>query len=110
MDQYMMPDVAGLMEKVRRQQEQVERIQRGVETMEVTATSRGNEVTVKLRGNGRFTEISIDPESVRRYDAQDLGDIVMEAVNEGLRKLAEASSKRFAPVIEAAARLDSNDG
>jgi hypothetical protein len=27
-------------------------------------------------------------------------------VNDGLRKLAEASSARFAPVIEAASRLD----
>lgn len=99
-------DVAGLLEKVRRQTDQVHRIQRSVEAMRITGTSRNGEVTVTVQGNGRFTEISIDPETIRRYDARDLGDIVLEAVNDGLHKLAEASSARFAPVIEAAARIE----
>ncbi len=99
-------DVAGLLEKVRRQTDQVQRIQRSVEAMRITGTSRNGEVTVTVQGNGRFTEISIDPETVRRFNARDLGDIVLEAVNDGLHKLAEASSARFAPVIEAAARIE----
>ncbi|KAA2266473.1 YbaB/EbfC family nucleoid-associated protein [Solihabitans fulvus] len=97
-------DVTGLLEQVRRQEEQVRRIQRSVETAEVKGASRGNEVTVTLRGTGRFTEISIDPEAIRRYDARNLGEIVLEAVNDGLQKLAAVSSARFAPVIEAASK------
>jgi DNA-binding YbaB/EbfC family protein len=99
-------DVAGLLEKVRQQTDQVQRIQRSVEAMRINGTSRNGEVTVTVQGNGRFTEISIDPETIRRNNARDLGDIVLEAVNDGLHKLAEASSARFAPVIEAAARID----
>ena len=99
-------DVDGLLEKVRRQTDQVQRIQRSVAAMTVNGTSRNGEVTVTVQGTGRFTEISIDPDTVRRYSARDLGDIVLEAVNDGLHKLAEASSARFAPVIEAAARID----
>ena len=99
-------DVEGLLEKVRQQTDQVQRIQQAVAAMEVKGNSRDNEVTVTVRGTGRFTAIDIDPEAIRRYDARDLGDIVLEAVNDGLRKLAEASSARFAPVIEAASRLD----
>ena len=99
-------DVQGLLDQVRAQQEQVQRIQRGVETLEVKGYSRGNEVTVSLRGSGQFTDINIDPESMRRYNARDLGDMVLEAVNDGLRKLAEATSARFAPVIEAAGRME----
>ena len=102
----MSADVAGLLEKVRQQTDQVQRIQRSVEAMRVTGMSRNNEVTVTVQGTGRFTSIDIDPETVRRYDARDLGDIVLEAVNDGLQKLAEASSARFAPVIEAAGRID----
>lgn len=105
-DNDMTADVAGLLEKVRQQTDQVQRIQRSVEAMRVTGTSRNGEVTVTVQGTGRFTAIDIDPETVRRYDARDLGDIVLEAVNDGLHKLAEASSARFAPVIEAAARID----
>jgi hypothetical protein len=99
-------DVEGLLDRVRRQTDQVQRIQRSVAAMTVTGTSRNGEVTVTVQGTGRFTEVSIDPDTVRRYSARDLGDIVLEAVNDGLHKLAEASSARFAPVIEAASRID----
>jgi DNA-binding protein YbaB len=102
-------DVDSLLAQVRQQQEQVARIQRSVEQMEVKGGSRNNEVTVRLRGTGRFTEISIDPEAARRFNARDLGDIVLEAVNDGLQKLTEASSARFKPVIEAASRMEQFD-
>lgn len=98
----MEADVAGLLERVRRQADEVLRIQRGVEAMRITGTSRNGEVTVTVQGTGRFTEISIDPQIAHRATARDLGDIVLEAVNDGLRKLAEASTARFAPVIDAA--------
>jgi DNA-binding YbaB/EbfC family protein len=99
-------DVAALLEQVRRQQAEIERIQRGIETMEVTGGSRGNEVQVTMRGNGQVADVAIDPDALRDHDAQELGEIVMEAVNDGLRRVAEATSARFRPVIEAASRVE----
>jgi nucleoid-associated protein EbfC len=99
-------DVTGLLDKVRQQADQVQRIQRSVEAMQVKGNSRNNEVTVTVAGTGRFTEITIDPETMRRYNARDLGDIVLEAVNDGMRKLGEASTARFAPIIEAAGQIE----
>jgi hypothetical protein len=99
-------DVAGLLDQVRQQADEVARIQRGVEAMQVKGNSRNNEVTVTVTGTGRFTEINIDPETVRRFNARDLGEIVLEAVNDGLRKLGEASTARFKPIIEAAGRIE----
>jgi DNA-binding protein YbaB len=99
-------DVAGLLDRVRQQTDQVQRIQQGIEAMLVKGNSRNNEVTVTVQGTGRFTEITIDPETMRRFNARDLGDIVLEAVNDGLGKLAQASTARFAPVIEAANRIE----
>ncbi|GAA4548530.1 YbaB/EbfC family nucleoid-associated protein [Amycolatopsis samaneae] len=101
-DPYAAPDMDELLAQVRRQTEEVQRIQRTVEAMEVKAHSRQNEVTVVLRGDGRFTSIDIDPRAIREYDARNLSEIVLEAVNAGLQKLAETSSAKFAPVIEAA--------
>ena len=95
----MTTDIDGLLEQVRQQQEDVARIQRSVEAMEVKGASRGNEVSVTLRGSGRFTEIAIDPEAQRRFDAENLGGLVLEAVNDGLTKLAEATRARFAPIL-----------
>jgi DNA-binding YbaB/EbfC family protein len=101
------PDMDDLLNQVRRQTEEVQRIQRSIEAMEVKGHSRGNEVTATLRGDGRFSAIDIDPEAIRRYDARNLGEIVQEAVNNGLQKLAEASNAKFAPVIESARSLES---
>lgn len=99
---YAVPDMDDLLAQVRKQTEEVQRIQRTVEAMEVKAASRQNEVTVTLRGDGRFTSVDIDQRAIREYDARTLSEIVLEAVNAGLQKLAEASSAKFAPVIEAA--------
>ncbi|WP_158888374.1 YbaB/EbfC family nucleoid-associated protein [Amycolatopsis anabasis] len=101
-DPYAVPDMDELLAQVRRQTEEVQRIQRSVEALEVKGHSRGNEVTATLRGDGRFTAIDIDPETIRRYDARNLGEIVLEAVNSGLTKLAEASKAKFAPMLEQA--------
>jgi nucleoid-associated protein EbfC len=100
------PDVAKLMERVRQQQEQVERIQRSVAAMKITGGSRHDEVQVTIHGNGQVTSVSIDPEALRQHDADELGDIVMEAVNDALRRVAEASSARFRPFIEAASQVE----
>jgi nucleoid-associated protein EbfC len=101
-----LPDVAKLMERVREQQLEVERIQRGIEAMEITGGSRHDEVQVTVHGNGQVASVAIDADALRQYDADELGDIVVEAVNDALRRLAEASSARFRPFIEAASRVE----
>jgi DNA-binding protein YbaB len=93
-----METVEELMAKVQEQQERVFEIQRAVEQLEITAFTANSEVTVKLRGNGRFTEVVVDPRAMR-YDAETLGALVVEAVNSGLTKLAEATKKKFEPIM-----------
>ena len=39
---------------------------------------------------------------MRDNDAYELGQLVKEAVNDGLRRVAEAGSAKFKPVIDAA--------
>ncbi|HKN55350.1 MAG TPA: YbaB/EbfC family nucleoid-associated protein [Amycolatopsis sp.] len=99
-DPYAAPDLDALLAQVRRQTEDVLRIQRAVEAMEVKAASRHNEVSVVVRGDGRFTAIDIDPRAIREYDPRALSALVLEAVNAGLRRLAEASSVKFESVVK----------
>ena len=96
-------NVNALMERIHNQQADIERIQREIEVMEVVGASRDDEVRVTIRGNGQVVGIDIDPDAHRRNDAHELGELVKEAVNDALRKVAEAGSARFQPVIEAAA-------
>jgi nucleoid-associated protein EbfC len=95
-------DIADIMERIQEQQDAVERVQRDVEIMRVDGYSRSNEVTATIQGTGRFTAIDIDPDTIRRYDPYDLGAIVLEAVNDAVTRLAEATSALYAPVLEAA--------
>ncbi len=111
-DQYydMSEDIADIMARIQEQQDAVENVQRDVEIMRVAGYSRSNEVTATIQGTGRFTEISIDPDTIRRYDPYDLGAIVLEAVNDAMTKLSEATAALYAPVLEAALPQQSGRG
>jgi len=93
------PEIEELLAQVREQQRRIEDIQRSVQSMVVTGYAGNGDVTAKLNGAGRFTEISIDPQVARRYDADTLGALVLEAVNDGLTRLAAASQAKFAPIL-----------
>ncbi|GAB3147931.1 YbaB/EbfC family nucleoid-associated protein [Micromonospora sonneratiae] len=95
----MEPAIEELMAQVREQQQRIEDIQRSVEAMEITGYAGNGDVTVKLKGDGRFTDVSIDPQVLRRYDAQTIGQLVLEAVNNGLAKLAAASEAKYGPLL-----------
>ena len=95
-------DVNALLESIHAQQANIERIQRELEATEVVGASRDDEVRVTVRGNGQVTDVAIDEDALRRADAHELGELVKEAVNDGLRRVAEAGSAKFRPVIDAA--------
>jgi DNA-binding YbaB/EbfC family protein len=92
-----------LLAQAQAQQERVMEAQRSLERMDITGEAGNGEVTVRLKGSGRFTEIAVDPGAHRRYDADSLGALVLEAVNDGLRNLGEASRRKFEPLMAEAA-------
>jgi DNA-binding protein YbaB len=99
----MEKEIEDLLAEVQGHADRVLEIQRSVERMEITGYAAGGEVSARLTGTGRFSEVLIDPQALRRYDAATLGSLVVEAVNDGLRRLTEASRRQFEPLIEQAA-------
>lgn len=97
-------DMAELMEQSRRQQDEFQRIQRTVEALEVTGGSRHDEVRVTMRGDRRVTDVSIDPGMVGEFDADQLSEIVKEALSDAIHRVAEATAAQFQPFIEAASQ------
>jgi DNA-binding YbaB/EbfC family protein len=81
------------------QHERVMRIQRTVERMEITGYAGNGEVTVKLRGTAELTEVYLDPQLLRRSDPETVGQLVVQAVNDGMRRLNEVSRREFEPII-----------
>ena len=53
-------NVNALMERIRDQQSDIERIQREIEVMEVVGATRDDEVRVTVRGNGQVVAVDID--------------------------------------------------
>lgn len=97
-----------ILAQAHRETGRIAEMQRRLERMEVTGRSRNNGVSAKLRGTGQVTEVTIDPRVLARYDAKAVGGFVVEAVNDAMRRLGEASQAAYAPFIaEAKAFVES---
>jgi nucleoid-associated protein EbfC len=61
----------------------------------VEASAGGGMVTVKVSGDLVVREIKIDPEAVDSEDVELLQDMVLAAVNEGIRSAQELANRRL---------------
>ena len=72
-------------------QAHMERAQAELEEKEVTATAGGGVVEATVSGKKELVKLVIKPEVVDPDDVETLEDLVMAAVNEGLRQIDEMS-------------------
>ena len=72
-------------------QAQMERAQAELEEKEITTTAGGGVVEVTVNGKKELTNLVIKPEVVDPDDVETLQDLIMVAVNEGLRQIEEMS-------------------
>src|SRR4051794_14223688 len=75
-----------LMKQAQKMQEQ---LQKQMETTTVEATAGGGMVSVKLNGNKQLISVQVDPEVFTTGDREMLQDLIVAAVNEGIRKVDE---------------------
>ena len=78
-----------LMKQAQKMQEQ---LQKQMESTVVEATAGGGMVSVKMNGSKQLLSIQIDPEVFAGGDRDMLQDLVVAAVNEGVRKIDEVLS------------------
>jgi DNA-binding YbaB/EbfC family protein len=64
----------------------------------VEASAGGGMVTVKVTGDAVVKEITINPEAVDPDDVELLQDMVLAAVNEGLRSAQELAADRMSGI------------
>jgi nucleoid-associated protein EbfC len=82
--------------------QQVQKMQRDMETAQeqlkheiVEASAGGGMVTVKVSGDLEVKALSIDPSAIEAGDVEMLGDMVLAAVNEGLRMAQELAARKL---------------
>ena len=89
----------GNMQQLARQaqklQQQMTKIQEELEAREYEASAGGGMVTVKVSGKKELLGIEIKPEAVDPDDVEMLQDMVLAAVNEGLRVASETMEREM---------------
>ncbi|MBS1248593.1 MAG: Nucleoid-associated protein [Chloroflexi bacterium] len=88
----------GMMQQVKKLQQEMMRIQEELAEETVTASAGGGVVKAEVTGDQRCVSIEIDPALVEDGDVEMLQDLVLAAVNNGLEKSQELAAERLGPL------------
>ncbi len=92
----MRGNIAQMMQKAQRMQENMQKVQDDLAQMEVVGQSGGGVVKVTLTGKMDARKVQIDPSALA--DAEMLEDLMVAAFNDAVIKANEESNKRMAAV------------
>lgn len=78
-----------IMREAQKLQAEMQRIQEEVKSKTVEATAGGGMVNVIVNGGGELVSIKIEKDVVNPDDVEMLQDLILAAVNEGIRRAQE---------------------
>ncbi len=84
-----MKNLGNIMKQAQKMQAQIAKVQEELADKTVEASAGGGMVTVVVNGKQEVLSIKIEPEVIDAQDTEMLQDLVVAAVNEGLRKSQE---------------------
>jgi nucleoid-associated protein EbfC len=93
--QPQMPNMQQMLQQVQKMQKDMEKAQEELKNEIVEASAGGGMVTVRVGGDLDVKEVKIDPAAVDPEDAEILADMVLAAVNEGLRMAQELAARKL---------------
>ena len=91
-------DMNEIMKQAQQMQQRMSQVQNDLASRTVTATVGGGMVTVTVNGRNELLSVRIEKEVIRPEDQDMLQDLIVSAVNEGIRKaqdLARAEMHRI---------------
>ena len=84
-----MKNIGSIMKQAQKMQAQMAKVQEELAQKTVEASAGGGMVTVVVNGKQEIMSMTIEPEVIDASDKEMLQDLVVAAVNEGLRKSQE---------------------
>jgi len=93
-----MNNMQGMMKKVQKMQADMLKLQEELKTRTMEITTGGGAVTLVVNGKKELSSIKIDPAAVDPEDVEMLQDLIVTAVNEGMRKIDEMTEKEMSKV------------
>ena len=83
------------LQQMQAMQRKMEMLQAEIEAKEITTTAGGGAVTVTVSGKKEITKLELKPEIVDADDIEMLQDLIMVAVNEGIRQVEELANSEM---------------
>lgn len=84
-----------LMAQAQKMQQQLAEAQEKTKDIKVSASAGGGMVKVTVDGNMQLQSVTIDPDALDPEDVDMLQDMIVAAVNEAYRGVAEIANKRM---------------
>ncbi len=91
-------NMKNMMKQAQKMQADMARVQKELEDKEVEATSGGGVVRIVVSGKLEIKSLSIDKEAIDPEDKELLEDMILGAVNEGLRKAQDMAAQEMQKV------------
>ena len=88
-------DMKQLMKQAQEMQSTMQKKQKELATKTYTATAGGGMVTATVNGNHEVMSVAIDQSVIEMKDVDMLQDLVVAAVNEGMRQANEAAQSEM---------------
>jgi hypothetical protein len=89
-------NIGNIMKQAKKLQERMTSLQNDLALRTVDASAGGGMVSVLVNGRHELVSLKIEKEVVNQEDVDMLQDLIMAAVNEGMRKAQEMASAEMA--------------
>ena len=86
------------LQQVQAMQRQMENLQAELEEKEITTTAGGGAISVTMNGKKEITELKLDKDVVDPDDVEMLQDLIIAAVNEGIRQIEETANNEMGKI------------
>ena len=87
-----------MIKQAQKMQEDMEALQAELDEREYDISAGGGMVTLKINGKKEVLSMDIKPEIVDPDDTETLADIIIAAVNEGIKRVEDTNSAEMAKV------------
>jgi DNA-binding YbaB/EbfC family protein len=91
----------GLMKQAQQMQKKMEKLQEELELLQVEASAGGGMVKAYVNGKKRLVKLEIDKGAVDPEDVEMLQDLIVAAVNEGVRLAEEKHEEEMKKIVPA---------
>ncbi|MDO4177842.1 MAG: YbaB/EbfC family nucleoid-associated protein [Phascolarctobacterium sp.] len=93
-----MGNMQAMMKKVQKMQADMMKKQEEIKSKTIETTAGGGAVTVVVNGKKEIVSINIKPEACDPEDVEMLQDMLITAINDGMRQMDDYSEKEMAKI------------